>query len=948
MAVSYLTGNEKPTAATMNLLWSEAESIVDKTMDGKSIYLAHPSGIIAPTESVTVGKEFYFYTSGNHDATDVSALYSLRAGSLPASYNQSTYDTAVSGATYSYYDSTLNYAITAGPLGLEFSLKAHTMTHSGTEYYVWDMGQPSPEKHWRYAVAEIIIGDSASDGSGGYKFEFSNDYDKYNCFKLHNLTDEDLTFYFGTSSSHNYSLTIPKFSQMCVRRDSVSSGYDSTYKYFFKCFADDPRFLNFKSHSGFVADSMRANNITNASFLYNILEAIGQRAESITPHLGDSSRIVFNPTTYTDVGGEYATDGYVPTISNSTLVGDLIFHKGDISYFRATSAGSTPETGSISFDGFSSFNTAMAGAGLTSSIGVTTSNIYETAKIEVSTSKDIFYLWQQSSNLLVLNDSPRVLDLGATSGGDCFLETGIGSPVKCASSTPAVSDGIMGVSESSAIDSTSTTVAQYITAYQNELVGHATSAGENIKLTTEGPVLFSTEYWPIATTLTATAPAGVFDGFSINNYFDVTVDSSGDAQISVITDRAIAYKVDGSESRSGWPSNRNKHHRLFEGPKHPKLYEDRGSAYTHLDITNDPVGLDGADFEQNDIGTLTESNVSFQTSAIETKIEPFGISLTDNRSYPLTLPGDASHELELKKAAGGTTISEFQAAIAGSATLYIRTNLLKEHYNDLVTILKKCKKIRPLCFDEVYFGDAAPIVGGMVQIFSNFGNYIIPKECYSCFTSGSTLHLLYTRLLGSSAIKTRSDFPDDIYTDAVSPDQAVMNDFYWVTIGDVRAKAAAMGFKFRYEGQFALATFTQPAVDLGGLVVNIDTFTMATSGNWKIPITLPVLSGTDYLSAFSDATTYINYYACVYKSRLIGKATNSNRAILIYTEDTSRSGYPATSTRAKFAEKQLASGGPAGADYIQLLNSDETTVTPTDKDGQYVYYCQVTPPVIHF
>ena len=107
-----------------------------------------------------------------------------------------------------------------------------------------------------------------------------DEWNKYNCFKIHNLTQNEITFHFGASASPHFSLTIPAFSQQCVRRDSVTSGYDATYGYFFKTFAGDPRFLHFKSHAGFVPNSMRANNITNASFLYNILEAIGQRADS--------------------------------------------------------------------------------------------------------------------------------------------------------------------------------------------------------------------------------------------------------------------------------------------------------------------------------------------------------------------------------------------------------------------------------------------------------------------------------------------------------------------------------------------------------------------------------------------------------------------------------------------------------------------------------------------
>ena len=953
MAVSYLTGNEKPTTALMNVLWDEAEAIVDKVMDGKSTYLAHPHGIASPAESVIAGKEFFFYTSGNHDATDASVLFPIKGHLTPASYNQSTYDSAVSGATFNYYDSTLKYATSTAGLGLEFSLKAHTTTTGGVTYYVWDKGQPNPEKKWRYAVAEIIIGDAVDNGDGTYKFEFSNDYNKYNCFKLHNLTGNDITFYFGTSSSSNYSLTIPKYSQKCVRRDSVTSNYDSTYKYFFKCFKNDPRYLHFKSQSGYVPASMEANNITNPSFLYNILEALGQRKDASRWFGSEAvaTRICFDAQTYTDIGSEYQTDGYSPSVSSSTLLADLVFHKGDLSYFRATTSSSTPESGSISFDGFSSFVSAMSGAGLTASTSDANG-----AKINKSSSKDIFYLWQQSTNLLVWEDEPRVLNLGSSTGANAYLETNVYEPSDVSySGGPFPTDGIIGNNFFSSLNGTSTTVGQYITTYQNNMPSHATTAGENVKLTTEGPILFSTEYWPIATSLTVTGPTVVYHGFNKCTYFGLTLDSSNNAQISVVTDRAIAHKgASDTATRSGWPSawpkdsSINKFHRMFEGPRYPKLYEDRGSAYTHLDITNDPVGEDGADFRQNDIGVLAESNVQFQTCAVETKIEPFFLYLPDNRNYPLTLPGDVSHELELKKAAGAT-VSQFQAALAGDDQLYIRMNLLKEHYNDLVTMLKRCKNIRPLCFDEVYFGDKAP-TERTIKIFYNYSGYLAPKNCYSSFTNGSTEHALYTRL-GVDIKDAENDFPDDIYTYATAADQAVMDDYRWVTVEDVKQKAADMGFKFRYEKVFSLLDFAREAVDLGGgAVYDCDIFKTATSGDWRLPVGSPVLSGSTYISSLADTTVYINSLGGFSDggtnllTKLEGKATDSNYSIYLYTIDTSRSGYPSTSTRAKMAEKKLSA---SANDAIRTLNGDTNTITASD-GGQWCYFILITPPVVHF
>jgi hypothetical protein len=135
---------------------------------------------------------------------------------------------------------------------------------------------------------------------------------------------------------------------------------------------------------------MRANNITNASFLYNILENVGQRKDS-TAGIASSgttpNRITFDAHTYTDIGTEYSNAGYTPSISSSTKIGDLIFHKGDISYMRAATSSSTPQYGTITFDGFDSVVSAFYAAGLNLDINVasgTSGNIYALAKINKS------------------------------------------------------------------------------------------------------------------------------------------------------------------------------------------------------------------------------------------------------------------------------------------------------------------------------------------------------------------------------------------------------------------------------------------------------------------------------------------------------------------------------------------------------------------------------------
>ena len=158
---------------------------------------------------------------------------------------------------------------------------------------------------------------------------------------------------------------MPPYGQRCVRRKGTND-YDFSYKYFFKAEPGDPRFLTFDSFDGSIAQTMRANNLTNASYIYNLFEFVGMDnaprvfTDSSQGHEHYQQRIYFNATTTNDIGSEYATAGHFPTISDSTLVGDVIYHKGKIGYRKKDTSGSTLEVGTIDFDGWASFNTNLA------------------------------------------------------------------------------------------------------------------------------------------------------------------------------------------------------------------------------------------------------------------------------------------------------------------------------------------------------------------------------------------------------------------------------------------------------------------------------------------------------------------------------------------------------------------------------------------------------------
>ena len=127
----------------MNELFAEADAIIDKALKGGSTYLLENIGASSnsaayPDSKLFRGKEFTFWQGATHSASSTSVLYSA-FDAIPTTYNQPAYDTAASGATIATYSSD-GYAHVAGSStpNLTRSLKAHTRTHNGQEYYIWE------------------------------------------------------------------------------------------------------------------------------------------------------------------------------------------------------------------------------------------------------------------------------------------------------------------------------------------------------------------------------------------------------------------------------------------------------------------------------------------------------------------------------------------------------------------------------------------------------------------------------------------------------------------------------------------------------------------------------------------------------------------------------------------------------------------------------------------
>ena len=140
MALTHLNGNESPTAAKINELWAEADTVIDKALDGKSTYVMPLIAYDDPAIELHVGKEFFFYTSGNHDVGDFSVLHSVLHRDRPlettitSNYNQATFDSSASSTVGTYSDTDRDYSLTSNVMGCDGSIKDHKKTLQGQGY----------------------------------------------------------------------------------------------------------------------------------------------------------------------------------------------------------------------------------------------------------------------------------------------------------------------------------------------------------------------------------------------------------------------------------------------------------------------------------------------------------------------------------------------------------------------------------------------------------------------------------------------------------------------------------------------------------------------------------------------------------------------------------------------------------------------------------------------
>lgn len=868
MAVNFLSGNEAPTADRMNALWAEADNVVAKAMDSKSLwFLEH---IVGSKYSSSMGGQsrldrpwrgipFWVYTASDHlsgTTQDRSFIYGMHVfggvGSLPADYDESEVDAAIASATIGASDTTKQWAQSSSGdnIMLIRSLKTHTTTVGSTTCLLWDYNEPAPDKAHKWAVAEIMV----ETHSGSYTL--ADSCDKYNFFKLHNLKNQSLTFNFGS----NYSVTIAAYSQVCVRRDTVSSGYDSTYKYFFKCKRNDPRWLYFDSHGGSnsfgrlthstVYQSMRANNITNASFLHSLMAG-----------LTDAKLIDFNQhDLLNDVTTEYYNAGVIPAdprLSTGTRVADLVYTKGKIGVIKRATIGGTQTAATVDFAGTSTLGTILSPYSITVSASGNNINLAQTSDF-------VLILYGLETNLFTWDDRFRAPELGSTGNSYLIKTEFVKFGTRASNATPVP---FYYVAPGSAYSGSTTTVAQAISAFSLE--SWVTGSSAQAILTTEGPVLKWLENWDYGPTATTVWP--------IEKMFHLQINTSGGLDMQ--NSWPLGLSTDGSNYfRNGWPhskflsstqqsgidaANNNQRHRLFEGPLKVRQYENSSS---HADFTNDPSAAGGADVTQGDIGTLTATDIKAQSCDFNMDVPAFAAGSTGTVQMPRLVPNDALLDLETNKTNAAWVNSNVVAlrtangnGVWGSfgGSNYLRMNLLKEHYNDLVRPVKAARRFNSFHIGNVGFpgglaglyGPGIPLGRQMLLNTGSSGEDVLPIDAWVGWYAGDTTYNTpYTDLFTAFGITIydvhdMADSWDDLtlapWDGATRQTSTIRSDFKWVKTADVLAAVAdtsnpAYNFKVK---RFAVYIPLELEQTYTGLV-GTDVY-----GKWGFK---PVTSGAGY------------------------------------------------------------------------------------------------------
>ena len=337
-SVSYVTSNAKPwwSASRLNGLFAEFDRRLTLALAGKTPYLLPrypfnpflplapgaftlPIGYTGPAQPgflATTGLMGSLYVFTGTDAPHVYFAH-------PPPWNQAARAAAAATAPEISRDEaalTLLVDDSALAINLEPSLEAFTRTDPDTEVTYWLVSStaPGPEmpgramRQHRYAVAELVC-------EGLATFTVPRAWDRYGCFRIHNLSAVELTLTVetfeadGETPGEDQTIDVPKFGARAFRREP--GYYDAEWTYFWRARAGlDKRFFK-PMGNGFPEGSAAASNIAHPNVLLKWLEILEAEPD---PWIDPPSE-----------RGRYAGLFGDPT-KPTTVIHDLLVHNGTV------------------------------------------------------------------------------------------------------------------------------------------------------------------------------------------------------------------------------------------------------------------------------------------------------------------------------------------------------------------------------------------------------------------------------------------------------------------------------------------------------------------------------------------------------------------------------------------------------------------------------------------
>jgi hypothetical protein len=425
MAISYLSGGESATAARMNALLAELDRKLAKILaGGKSFFLATQQDSTVGTTTplrfpyFLIGQPFFFTSGIANYARAVETYVNLgtEANPIARPYDHTQFTDIADALTPTGYDETnkiarinrpdpsawgtlpidylpgtANTVERPGKSFFDWSLQTHFTLHQGASdaeavaYYYQENSNgplapaPGPEKYWDRALAEIII-------EGPAEILFPRIYDKYKCFRFHNLNPFPVAVSFEDAEP-NSGFTLQPFECWTVRRDDEISGYQRPYHYFIPFKSNDPRFMaNIPTNGGFdnagvffyangrewsPRGSVFANNIANPFILLEWIKYFDAIDTSATNGFGPVCNWVEDESVQCDMSTELRDIYADPKGPDTDLAGDLFHHSGKIIIAKVNRTQKIPGTtwpivefDEVQFNGYATMQSDFAAKGI--------------------------------------------------------------------------------------------------------------------------------------------------------------------------------------------------------------------------------------------------------------------------------------------------------------------------------------------------------------------------------------------------------------------------------------------------------------------------------------------------------------------------------------------------------------------------------------------------------